>query len=110
MKNRISYNPLHGILFLFVFSIPLLTNAQGESAEKSKRQSLLYLRYHVKNNQVPFLEVQTKNKVENAFLPAAKVPVTIYLDSDLAKDALVGQVTTDDKGGGMLVIPPSLAG
>jgi hypothetical protein len=109
MKSRMSYGRLSRIFILLACCMPLLLNAQSDSSGKSKRQSLLYLRYHVRNNQVPYLEVQTKNKLENAFLPAAKVPVSIYLDTDNSKENLVGRVTTNEKGSGSMVIPPTLA-
>ena len=82
--------------------------AQKDST-KPQRQSLIYLQYHVKNNQLPYLYVQTKNKLENAFLPAGNVSVTIYLNKDGAADALIGKVTTNEHGVGSIGIPGNLA-
>ena len=40
---------------------PLQGAAQADSAAEAK-ESLLYLRYYVINNEVPYLNVQTKSK------------------------------------------------
>jgi hypothetical protein len=89
--------------------VSFFSHAQGDSSSVAKRQSLIYLQYHVKNNRLPFLFVQTKNKIQNAFNPAPDVHVTIYLDSDLAKDAVVGEIVTNEKGIASIGIPSSLA-
>ena len=83
--------------------------AQTDTTKKPTRESLLYLKYHMKDNKVPYLAVQTKNKLENAFTNAANVHVSIYVDADKSKDALVGEVVTDEKGNAIVGIPPSLA-
>src|SRR5262245_27118960 len=110
MKKHTTNNNTFWFCCLLAGCLPYHTMAQGDSAAKTERQSIIYLQYHVRNNQSPFLYVQTKNKTDKGFFTAAKVPVSIYLDKDLEKDALVGQVTTSEKGDGSLVIPPSLAG
>jgi hypothetical protein len=110
MKKNIFNNICVWFCWVLTCFFPQLIVAQGDSAGKSERQSIIYLQYHVRNNQVPFLYVQTKNKTDKGFFTAAKVPVSIYLDKDLEKDALIGQVVTSEKGEGSLVIPPSLAG
>ena len=108
MKNKIYKNFLI-IVCATVFCIPVIVRAQKDSATKPERQSILYLQYHVKNNEIPYLYVQTKNKLENAFLPAGNSAVTIYLDNDLQKDALIGKVVTSEKGEGSIVLPASVS-
>jgi len=89
--------------------LPHLLAAQTDSAKKTQRESIIYLQYHAQNNKIPYLKIQTKNKSEAGFATAPKIPVTVYMDSDLSKDALVGQVTTDNSGTALLGIPPSLS-
>ena len=108
MKNKI-FNIAGLTLCTMICLITSVLQAQKDSAAKPQRQSLIYLQYHVKNNQVPYVFVQTKNKIENAFLPAANVPITIYLNKDGAPDALIGKVTTNEKGIGSIGIPGNLA-
>jgi hypothetical protein len=108
MKKRI-FDLRTLFIGICVCVLPLILHAQKDSTAKPERQSLIYLQYHVKNNQVPYLYVQTKNKVENAFLPVGNVPITIYMDTDAAQDALVGKVTTNEKGIGSIGLPGSLA-
>jgi hypothetical protein len=110
MEKNISNNFFIWCCCLLVGYFPYLAMAQGDSSAKIERQPMIYLQYHVRNNQVPFLYVQTKIKEGKKFLSVGKIPVSIYLNKDLEKDALVGQVVTNEKGEGSLVIPPALAG
>jgi hypothetical protein len=97
------------ILFMLLCSYSsLLVYPQGDSA-KGERQSLIYLRYYVINNQVPYLNVQTKNKIGKAFLPQDKVAVSIYLDKDSDAESQVGKVVTNEKGVATVSIPANLA-
>lgn len=86
-----------------------LTKAQADSASQPKRKSLLSVQFHIKNNQVPYLKVQTKVKLDKGLFAAGSIPVSIYMDDDLSKDALVGQVKTDPAGEAIVGIPASLA-
>lgn len=89
---------------------PFLLAAQENAAKKEERQSLIYLRYYVINNQVPYLQVQTKNKIGRAFQPQANVSVKIYLNHDADAESLLGQVVTNEKGIATLGLPASMAG
>ncbi len=109
MLKKILYKLNIGIYCSLLCSIPFFTTAQDDSTKKSKRESLIYLQFNIKNNQVPYLKIQTKNKTDEGFHPASKIPVNIYLDEDLSKDAVVGQVMTDDAGEAIVGLPPSLA-
>jgi len=109
MKKMNLSNICRLIACLQLSAISFAVQSQPDSAAKPTRQSLLYLQYHAMNNEVPFLFVQTKNKLENAFLPAAGVPVTIYMDSDVTNSAVVGKLLTDEKGEGRIGIPASFA-
>jgi len=60
---------------------PLLLSAQEDSA-KTEKKPMIYLRYYVLNNEVPYINIQTKNKIDRDFLPQAKVWVKVYLDKD----------------------------
>jgi hypothetical protein len=58
---------------------------------------------------VPYLNVQTKNKIGKAFLPQGKVSIKIYLDKDADSASLVGKVVTNEKGETAISLPPKLA-
>jgi len=109
MRNKVFTMSRFLLCFLSLAGIPLLMYSQGDSAAKSARQSLVYLQYFAKNNQVPYLKLQTKNKSDKGFLPAQKVPVSIYLDKDSLKETLVADVITDTLGESIVGLPPSLA-
>ncbi len=108
MNKRILYNFFRPIGLLSC-CFPLILAAQGDSTKKPARESIIYLQYHLENNKVPYLKIQTKNKAENAFTAAANIPVTVYLDTDLSKEAMIGQVATDNTGTALLGIPAPLA-
>lgn len=93
------------VLFGCYGALPLA--AQEDSAKK-ERESLVYIRYYVINNQLPYLNVQTKNKIDKAFLPQGQVPVSIYLDSD-SSESLVARVVTNEKGVATTGLPANLA-
>jgi hypothetical protein len=104
-----TFRQLRNLFLLICCYSPLLVAAQEDSTKKEARQSLIYLRYYVINNQVPYLEVQTKNKIDKTFLPQAKIPVTIYLNNDSDAESLVGQVVTNGKGIATIELPAKLA-
>lgn len=87
---------------------PLLLAAQEDSA-KEKRESLIYIKYYVIDNRVPYLNIQTKNKIDKAFVNQDKVPVQIYLDNDSSAESLVGRVVTNEKGVATIGLPANLA-
>lgn len=89
--------------------LPEMNMAQGDTTKKPARESLLYLKYHLKDNKVPYLAIQTKNKTAEGFSTAANVHVSIYLDTDKSREALVGEVVTDQSGNALVTFPPSLA-
>ena len=87
---------------------PLLLSAQEDSA-KTEKKPMIYLRYYVINNEVPYVNIQTKNKIDRDFLPQAKVSVKVYLDNDADDKSLVGTVVTDNKGIATITLPAPLA-
>ena len=108
MKKKILYS-FCSFGLLSLLALPLVSRCQADSTKKPTRESLLYLKYHVKDNKVPYLAVQTKNKTDQGFSVAPNIHVSIYLDSDQSKQALIGDIVTDEKGNAIATIPPSLA-
>jgi len=108
MNTRI-FNIFLRQLGLLSCCLPLMVMAQGDSTKKPARESIIYLQYHLENNRLPYLKIQTKNKSDNGIVTATNIPVTVYLDTDLSKEAMVGQIATDNTGTAIFGIPPSLA-
>ena len=96
------------LIAVIALCMPVMLCAQDSSAPAA-RESLLYLKYQLKNNRIPYLQVQTKSKEGKAFLPAGNVPVELFLDKDSAAEALIGKVTTNNLGEATIWIPGSLA-
>jgi hypothetical protein len=63
----------------------------------------------VKDNKVSLPGRTNENKTAEGFSIAPNISVSIYLDSDQSKQALIGEIVTDEKGNAIATIPPSLA-
>src|SRR4030095_2688518 len=108
MKGKLK-NKINWWLCLCCCYFPLVSPAQQDSSKKPERQSLVYIQYYLENNQIPYVKVQTKSKEDRAFLPVARVSVSVYLDKDSSADALVGRVVTNRNGEASMGLPTSLA-
>ena len=109
MRNKKIFTKIIFVYCLTLTCLPFFVNGQADSASGSGRESTIYIRYYVVNNQVPYLRIQTKNKLTDGFVATPKVPVKIYLNKDSVAEALVGQVITNDAGEASLTFPSSLA-
>lgn len=95
-------NRYHSMAFLVILA---LITAAAFGQDSSKKELLIDLGYCVPAHRIPYLQVQTKTRVEKRFLPTEAVRVKIYLDS-LAN--LIAEVTTDINGSARVTFPPSL--
>lgn len=109
MKNRIIYTKIFLACLFALGCLPFIANGQPDSSNKTARESFIYIRYYVVNNQLPYLRIQTKNKTSDGFVIASGVPVKVYLNQDSVAEALIGQVVTNNSGDASLNFPSSLA-
>ena len=109
MKNKATHIRIILACFFAFGCFPFFANGQSDTTAKTARESFIYIRYYVVNNELPYLRIQTKNKTDNGFEIAPKVPVKVYLNKDSVAEALIGQVTTNNAGEASLNIPFSLA-
>jgi hypothetical protein len=72
-------------------------------------KSLLSLKYHLVNNQVPYITVFTKTKTGKKLEPAPHVAVSIWLDSNATNSTFVGRIKTDNYGTATTVLNEKLA-
>jgi len=82
----------------------LTTGISLAQAEKNKLS--LGLGYYNENNRMQYLKATTKTKIEGKFTPAGGIRVRFYIGSE-GPGNLLGAATTDDKGQGILYIPPN---
>ena len=75
--------------------------------EAAAPQPLLNLNYFTINNNIQYLTVQTRVKVDRKFLPLPGQEVKLFLDSEEADDQVI-KTYTDDNGIAKVIIPPSL--
>lgn len=91
------------ILALLFFTAGL----PGLSSAAEGGDLILSLKYFFYNNKIPFVQVNTKTKVEKKLQPVPGMTVVVYLDS-LSDNNKIGQVLTNDNGNATIAIPPSL--
>lgn len=103
------HNVCNAGLVLMLCCLSLFARGQDDSAaaKKPEKQSLIYLKYLVKDNGVPYLQVQTKNKLEEGFESVGNVPVDVFLDDD--SSGAIAKVTTDSKGEASFGLDPAIA-
>ncbi len=89
---------------LILLLTPFTTGISLAQVEKSKLS--LGLGYHNENNLIQYLKANTKAKIEGRFAPLSGIRVSFYIGSEGPAN-LLGTATTDDKGQGILYIPPN---
>lgn len=106
MKPFTSNNmkPINTKLFttILCLGMGLLLQAQEEKPELT-----LTVSYYATNNKIPYLKLHTQVRKEKTIENVGSMPVKVYLDEE-SDAALVGQVTTNEKGWAKLVLPPAL--
>jgi hypothetical protein len=97
-KTRISIS----LILCFLTTIGTLS-----AQEKTAPQPLLTLSYFTRDNNIQYLMLQTRIKVERKFQPLPGEEVTLFLDSIGAEKQVI-KTHTDDNGVAKVIIPPSL--
>lgn len=90
---------------LVMLSALLLTSFIAWSQDSLKNELLVDVMYHMTPDRVPYLLINTKTKVGKRFLPAAGIPVTVYLDS---VPVILGKTVTGERGIARINFPASV--
>lgn len=72
-----------------------------------KKDLVVKVNYHMVENKMVYLFVNTTTKVERKFDPAANTIVQLYLD-EINDANLIAKLKTDEKGNAKAFLPPSL--
>lgn len=84
----------------------LLSGTTGVKAEDKPSVSIS-LEYVNFNGKLPYINVNTKARIERRWHPAPGVEVKVYLNN-LEDKSVVGTVTTDEKGRGTIILQKGL--
>jgi hypothetical protein len=76
-------------------------------AQEEKPQLSLAVSYTATNHKVPYLRLQTQVRKDKTIEAVSGVLVKVFLN-EVSEATQAGQVTTNEKGIGYLVLPPSL--
>ena len=92
---------------LFLLAAILLNSISIVSfAQNVKNDLSLALGYYNSNNQVHYLVVHAKSKIDGKFQMIPNVSVTFYISAELPANVL-GKAVTNEKGEALVLIPPS---
>lgn len=89
-------------LVLILFSVSIL---RGEEVEKLSL-SLLPV-FHSVNDQLPFVRVDAKVRIERRWQPVPGVEISLYIE-DVDDENFIGKSTTDYLGRSSIVLTPSI--
>jgi hypothetical protein len=92
------------IIFLFLFATGFDKIEAQDSAATSP--VLLSLRYFLPENNIPYIIVNTKKKVERKFFPVKNIAVNVYF-GEVTEKNLLGKVVTAFNGEGRIAFPAS---
>ena len=101
--NREHINKISLLLIATFFAGAINNFAQ----DSTKHELVTAVSYHLDNNSVMYVMVNTKTKIDKKFQQVANTGVTIYLDS-IAETNLVAKLKTDKAGLAKAIFPPSL--
>jgi hypothetical protein len=99
LLNKILLGSL-SIIFLF-------SSYDGFSQEADKGSLSIAVSYFNVNNQVPYVSVKVKTKIDGKFQNVAGIPLKLSLNKD-SLGTLIGTVLTNERGEAIALIPPSL--
>ncbi|MEO8884991.1 MAG: hypothetical protein ABI367_02940 [Mucilaginibacter sp.] len=99
--------PLNKIFYVIIATAYLLAGGHGFAQAPAKGDLSLGVNYFITNNQVPYVMVRVKTKVDGRFQTVAGIPMTLFLDKD-SVGTTIGKVVTNEQGEATAFIPPSL--
>lgn len=92
------------ILYLLVgFLFVVMNETRGQDSVVN--ESILNVKYFSVNNTIPYLLVQSQNKLGKKYTPAKNVRVQVFINNDTN---LVGSVITNKEGEGKIIFPTSI--
>ncbi|MDP9048312.1 MAG: hypothetical protein M3N14_09260 [Bacteroidota bacterium] len=89
-----------------IIALVLLSQA-GFSQGAEKGDVSVAINYFINNNQVPYLVVKVKTKVDGRFKNVSGIVIKLFLDKDSA-GTFIAKVVTNEKGEATATIPPSV--
>jgi hypothetical protein len=98
---------LNKILFGSLSIIFLLSGYDGFAQTADKGSLSVAVSYFNVNNQVPYVLVKVKTKVNGKFQSVGGIPFKLFLNKDSA-GTFIGKVVTNERGEAMALIPLSL--
>ena len=102
MKRK--YNLKISILLLAAFFAGVINVLAQDS---TKKELIVNIGYHMTNNKMIYLLVNTKTKIGKKFQPVTNSIVNLYLDS-ASENKFIGKVTTNEAGIAEAILPPGL--
>jgi hypothetical protein len=102
MKRK--YNIKINILLLAVFFAGTIHVLAQDS---TKKELVINIGYHMTNNKMIYLIVNTKTKIDTKFQPVKNSVISLYLDS-IGENNFIAKLTTNEAGIAKAFLPPRL--
>ncbi|MEO7266018.1 MAG: hypothetical protein ABIW38_13970 [Ferruginibacter sp.] len=101
---KVNYHLKLLIALIFVFGI---SAGKVKAQDSTESPTILGIKYFLPENNVPYIEINTKKKLGRKFEPVVNVTVNVYLD-EVGDKNLLGKVITGKTGLARIGIPASL--
>ncbi|HEX6914494.1 MAG TPA: hypothetical protein VF145_04605 [Chitinophagaceae bacterium] len=84
-----------------------LATCTSIAVAQEKKDLVIGMSYYLGDNQLPYLKLISKTKEGKAFIPVPATKLSVYL-GEQSDAALLGNITTDEKGSAIVPIPANL--
>lgn len=91
-----------GLLLL----ISLLIGFVAKTQDSAAREMILTLAYYMPADNLPYLKVSAKEKVDRKFIPQKDITASVYIGEE-TESGLLEKIKTDSKGESKIFIPAS---
>jgi phage tail tube protein FII len=93
----------HKLNYRILFLLLLLAGYSDAQQDSVTRDLLLSISYNLPADNVPFLKITAREKVERKFIPQKNINGAVYIGEE-SESGLLGKIKTDDKGEAIVYI------
>lgn len=91
-------------MILIIIVMGITSIGYGQEDKITPRIDITY--YQIAND-LPYVNVRVRKRVDRRFLPITNVPVNLFFNEE-SEETKMGSIVTNDKGEGKLILPESL--
>ena len=92
------------IILTLLLGYGVVFNCHSQDEKVDPRLDISYFK---SGDDLPYLKIRVRKRIERRYFPMTGVQARVYFGEE-SKDNLIGEITTDDKGEGIVSIPSAL--